>query len=113
MDNHNEMIAAVRGAPTRSLRFNLKRVREAIASDMLDFIHMRSEDNPADILSKHWGYQQIWLTLQQVLFPAWSCTDSTPIETEGSDKQNVNPSLVTGTDAGQTADVAHKDGSSG
>ena len=118
MFGDNESVVTSGTVPHSALKkrhcaLSYHRVREAIASDMLDFIHMRSEDNPADILSKHWGYQQIWPTLQQVLFPAWSCTDSTPIETEGSDKQNINPSLVTGTDAGQTADVAHKGGSNG
>jgi len=24
--------------------------------------------NPADILSKHWGYQQIWPVLKPILF---------------------------------------------
>jgi hypothetical protein len=44
------------------------RVCEAAASDMLKCFFIDGEFNPADILSKHWGYQQIWRTLQPLLF---------------------------------------------
>ena len=44
------------------------RVREAIASGMISFIHIPGTINPADILSKHWGYSQIWDQLKTVLF---------------------------------------------
>ena len=43
-------------------------VREAIASDMLVFTHINGDINPADILSKHWGYSQIWTMLQPLMF---------------------------------------------
>ena len=42
--------------------------REAIASNVLDFQHIPGDINPVDILSKHWGYSQIWPTLQPMLF---------------------------------------------
>ena len=44
------------------------RVRECIASHMLVFSHLVGSENAADILSKHWGYQQIWPTLRQIMF---------------------------------------------
>ena len=44
------------------------RVREAVASGMLFMYYMPGDINPADILSKHWGYQQIWKILQPLLF---------------------------------------------
>ena len=44
------------------------RVREAVASAMMVFNHMPGEHNPADIVSKHWGYQQVWSTLRLILF---------------------------------------------
>jgi hypothetical protein len=44
------------------------RVCGAVASDMLKSFFIDGEFNPADILSKHWGYQQIWRTLQPLLF---------------------------------------------
>ena len=40
------------------------RVREAIASGNYAFIHIPGENNPADILSKHWGYSQVWHMLR-------------------------------------------------
>jgi hypothetical protein len=42
--------------------------REAIASDALDYQHIPGEVNGADIVSKHWGYSQVWPMLQAVLF---------------------------------------------
>ena len=42
--------------------------REAIASEAIDFRFIPSQLNAADILSKHWGYSQIWSTLQPILF---------------------------------------------
>ena len=44
------------------------RVREAIASGVHKFTHMLGEGNPADVVSKHWGYQQVWPVLRQLLF---------------------------------------------
>ena len=44
------------------------RVREAIAGAIVGFYHINGDENPADILSKHWGYRQIWKLLQPLLF---------------------------------------------
>ena len=44
------------------------RVRENIASGMVGFYFINGNDNPADILSKHWGYSQIWSRLKALLF---------------------------------------------
>jgi hypothetical protein len=44
------------------------KVREGIASGMIGFYHIPGEINPSDILSKHWGYSQIWYQLQALLF---------------------------------------------
>ena len=44
------------------------RVREAIAGAIIGFYHIDGNKNPADILSKHWGYRQIWKLLQPLLF---------------------------------------------
>jgi hypothetical protein len=43
-------------------------VREAIAAGILGFYFMLGEANPADILSKHWGYTQIKERLLFLLF---------------------------------------------
>jgi hypothetical protein len=52
----------------RHTALSFHRVREAIASKTLAFCHVRGEHNPADILSKHWGYQQVWKLLQPLMF---------------------------------------------
>ena len=44
------------------------RVREAIAAGFLKFYHVRGENNPADILSKHWGFLDVWPLLKPLLF---------------------------------------------
>jgi hypothetical protein len=44
------------------------RVCEAIAAKYISMYHLSGEFNPADILTKHWGYQQIWRLLQPILF---------------------------------------------
>jgi hypothetical protein len=43
-------------------------VREAIEASILSFYFLSSDNNPADILSKHWGYTQIWERLKSLLF---------------------------------------------
>lgn len=52
----------------RHTALSFHRVREAIASGTLWFSHIPGDSNPADILSKHWGYQQVWQLLQPLLF---------------------------------------------
>ena len=42
--------------------------REAIASGAVDFRFVPGHLNPSDILSKHWGYAQVWPLLQTCLF---------------------------------------------
>jgi hypothetical protein len=44
------------------------RVREAVAACVIKFRHIRSATNPANILSKQWGYKQAWPLLQPLLF---------------------------------------------
>jgi hypothetical protein len=34
------------------------RVREAIASGIVEFFYIPGDINPSDILNKHWGYSQ-------------------------------------------------------
>ena len=44
------------------------RVREAIAAKIISFIFIPGNINPADILSKHWGHQQVKTALKTLLF---------------------------------------------
>ena len=34
----------------------------------MDMHHIPGELNPLDILSKHWGYSQVWPILRAILF---------------------------------------------
>ena len=43
-------------------------VREAIAAKYVDFIHMPGTENPADVVSKHWAYSDVWTQLQCLMF---------------------------------------------
>jgi hypothetical protein len=43
-------------------------VREAVVAKIVAIYHLPGEFNPANILSKHWGYAQIWLILQPLYF---------------------------------------------
>jgi hypothetical protein len=52
----------------RHTALSFHRVREAIASKMVRYYYIDGKSNPADILSKHWGYQQVWPVLQPLLF---------------------------------------------
>jgi hypothetical protein len=69
--------------------------REAIASKAVDFRHIPGDLNPADILSKHWGYAQVWPMLRAVMFwignPSDLLLENTPQpQQEGSEKCPVS-----------------------
>ena len=52
----------------RHIALSYHYVRAAIASGMIKFSHIPGEQNPADILSKHWGYSNVWPMLKPLLF---------------------------------------------
>jgi hypothetical protein len=52
----------------RHTMLSFHRVRQAVASGMVKFTFMPGEFNPANILSKHWGYQAVWPQLKTLLF---------------------------------------------
>ena len=62
----NRSVVDSSSIPHTALSFH--RVREMIASDNLSFNFIPGTINLADILSKHWGCQQIWSMLKIVLF---------------------------------------------
>ena len=35
---------------------------------IIDYVHIPGKINPADILSKHWGYRNVWSMLKPILF---------------------------------------------
>jgi hypothetical protein len=69
----------------RHTMLSFHHVREAIAAGILGFYFIPDDDNPADILGKHWGFMQIKDRLKLLLF--WR-GDTTRIEsavTEGEE----------------------------
>ena len=52
----------------RHTALSLHRVQEANAGDLILFHHIKGKMNPADILSKHWGYSDVWPMLKPLLF---------------------------------------------
>ena len=52
----------------RHTALSFHRVREAIASNIISFNYIPGKINPIDILSKHWGYQQVKDMLKPLLF---------------------------------------------
>ena len=52
----------------RHMILSYHHIREAIAALILRFYHIYGDSNPANILSKAWGYQQVWGTLRPLLF---------------------------------------------
>jgi hypothetical protein len=52
----------------RHMALSYHRVREAICADVFKFYHIYGTENPSDVLSKHWGYSQVWHVLQPIIF---------------------------------------------
>ena len=52
----------------RHTMLSFHRVRETIAAGLVNFQFIPGNINPADILSKHWGYSQVWTRLKTLLF---------------------------------------------
>jgi hypothetical protein len=53
------------------------KVREAIGAGFTAYYHVPSQHNLADVVSKHWGYNDVWLLLQSILF--WKTGDTADI----------------------------------
>ena len=73
----------------RHTMLSFHRVRESIASRMVNFFHIPGQYNPADILSKHWGHAQVWTQLKALLFwhgDTGDIPDSVTLGKKGSDK---------------------------
>ena len=73
MFGDNQSVVTSSTIPTSALnkRHNAlayHRVREAIAAGFLKFVKIDGAKNPADIVSKHWGWQQIQTIIKPLLF---------------------------------------------
>ena len=43
-------------------------IHQAIAHKIINFFHIDGKINPADMVSKHWGHNDIWSSLQPLMF---------------------------------------------
>ena len=69
------------------------RVRAAIAAGYIQFNWKDGKSNPADILSKHWEFANIWPLLKPLLF--WKGdTNELNAKAKGSDRIPVKKNLV-------------------
>ena len=68
----------------RHILLSFHQVREAIAVKIVKFIHIPGVSNPADILSKAWGYSQVWSVLKPILF--W---EGDTMELADPEEQNI------------------------
>ena len=72
---------------------SFSQVREAVASKIVAYHFIPGTANPADILSKHWGYDQVWHLLQPTLFGQGDTADipdrapAVSNDAKGSDKK--------------------------
>jgi hypothetical protein len=61
------------------------RIREAIAAKIIGYYWIDGKSNPADIVSKHWGYQHVYQLLKPILF---AYGQAISLEEHGSTQQN-------------------------
>jgi hypothetical protein len=52
----------------RHTMLSFHHVRQAIAHKILSFFYIDGKINPADMVSKHWSHNDIWLMLQPLMF---------------------------------------------
>ena len=64
------------------------RVREAIASGLLEYHWINGDTNPADIVSKHWGMAQAWPLLRPILFSRYTMPSYQGKEMDTLDQAN-------------------------
>ena len=69
------------------------RVREAIAGKIIRIHHIRGENNPADIVSKHWGQAQVWQLIRPLLFHSGETTE-VPDERKQESKEIITKKQV-------------------
>ena len=70
------------------------RVREMIAAKVLGYYWIDGKSNPADVVSKHWSYAQVWHLLKPLLFYSGNTSDLIDEDEKVEGKQrNLNGSL--------------------
>jgi len=66
------------------------RVSEMIATKVLGYYWIDGKKNPADVVSKHWSYPQVWHLLKPLLFYSGNTKD---LMDNSDDKVNNNPKI--------------------
>ena len=74
-------------------------MREVIAVGIMTIRYIPGSDNPVDILTKHWGYQQIWGLLQPLFFWQGDTMDLVKVNQKGKPTVDLDhesqPTIVT------------------
>jgi hypothetical protein len=68
--------------------FAYHRVREMIAANVLGYYWVDGKNNPADIVSKHWSYPQIWHLLKPLFFYSGNTQDLLDINEDNTIMDN-------------------------
>jgi len=71
----------------RHLMLSYHYVREAIATGSYVYTFIKGEDNPSDILSKHWSHSATWPNLKPIMFHEG---DTITINSEEKTKKKAN-----------------------
>ena len=69
-----------------TLHWHFTVLGKQLLQKIVNFVHIDSKINPADMLSKHWGYQKVWPMLKPLLFyegDTMGMLDETTIPTNG------------------------------
>jgi hypothetical protein len=87
----------------RHMALSYHKVREAVARGLISYHHISRDKNPADILSKHWGYPQVRYQLKSLLDWAGE-TSIIPAEVATKETKEVNKHVRT---RGECYDATH------
>ena len=73
------------------------KTREAVAAGIVKYYHIHREQNPADIVSKHWKMAAVWDTLKHLMFYDSRKKDKNDVDSEitkWKQEQTQNDALV-------------------
>jgi len=107
MFGDNESVVNTAAVPHSKLHkrhnaLSYHRTREAIAAGITRYYHVAGKLNPSDILSKHWGYSDVWDVLHPILFWMGDTADlikgSTKVVPEHGVVTTIEPPLTEGSD---------------
>ena len=67
----------------RHIALSFNRIRESIATEIVNYQFIDGSINLVDVLSKHWAHSDIWTTLKSILFwigDAMDCFNNNTLE---------------------------------